>query len=447
MRRGPTRRARCAGAWLARACLLAALVSVPATAAPTVLLVPFAHDEQVSADEAQRVTHAVSLQLDAADAVRPFGEKPLVADPLAGPLDQARTLIARRKFSEARTVLTQAIANATRGDSGATASTVAQAQLTLGALDLRAGNERGARTAFEAAIGIEPSVRLPKGQFPPLVSREVERARARMAHAPRTKVSFDGPSGAEVKIDGRGVGSLPAAQARLTAGPHRLDASSEEGQLTVWFEAAGSTLRLPLVFPPGTGSPTTGLADALGDGLLTDALAQLLSARLRTIGADAALVALVSRHDADLRVEAALYVASHGGFTLLAPVELDGSLRTVDAQALRLVDEVAAGIGSPSEALALPIDLATGRAPQPKDAVAVAPKSATLTPRAAGSPPAALGPAAVTSSEGQGSFFSRVPTWAWIAGGVALAAGAGGATYYAISRANRGPTGTVAATW
>ena len=441
MRRRPRRRAprRLGFAPVLAGCLVA-LLGTDASAT-NVLRVPVVAGPGTTQSEAARIDAALARQLDASESLRPVGEPPPPKDSLAPVLEQARALVGRDRFTQARVLLEGAVGKTLGANEAGAPATVAQAELLLGGLELRAGSERKARDAFEQAVAIEPHIRAPHG-FPPLVERELDRARDHELRRQRTVIGFEGSEGTTIAIDGVSVGTLPAAGASLLPGWHRLDASGDQGTLSLWFDAEGASLHLPIAFPPGSAPPGAGLADALEDGVLTAEFQALLTERCRAASADAAVVGELWRDGSRLRLSAAAFSVERGGFVLLEPLEVDDTFRTIDAQAFHEVVTLGEALVAKAPVAKLPVSLVTGKPPSPKKPEAARPNLTPTTGVASSGAIASGAPAARA-----GSFFSRVPNWVWIATGAVVLVGAGGATWYAVSKANRGPTGTVSATW
>ena len=433
---------------------LVALFGTAAPAATRVLLVPLVAGPGARPNEAARFDAALARQLDAAESLRPVGLPEPPKDQLTPALEKARSLFARERYTQARQLLEAELGKALSANAAGAPATVAAAEVLLGGLELRAGSERKARDAFEQAAALDPHLRAPRG-FPPLVERELDRARAQGQRRPRTELSFEGPEGTAIAIDGASIGSLPGASAPLPPGWHRLDAAGEEGRLSLWVEVQGATLHLPIVFPPGSAPPTAGLADELSEGVLTEHFRALLAERCNGASADAAVIGMLWRGEGQLTLAAAVYSVEKGGFVLLPSLAVDDSFRTLDAEAFREVDAVSAAIRAGQPLLKLPASLLTGGPPSELTAVPLgkAPPAGhtDLKPNPGGtlSPRERVGVRVSTSAPPpeSRSIFSRVPKWVWIASGAVLVAGAGGATYLAVKKANEGPTGTVAATW
>lgn len=125
-------------------------------------------------------------------------------------LDEGRTLYGQAQAADAVPVLEQAVASLLDGMATARSTRdLWDAQVYLGAARLRAGDGRGAREAFEAAVALNPPRSLSAAEFPPdLVERYEDVRRERVALATSVEVSA-GDEGTEVWVNGERRGVAP----------------------------------------------------------------------------------------------------------------------------------------------------------------------------------------------------------------------------------------------
>jgi hypothetical protein len=250
-------------------------------------------------------------------------------------LEDGRTLYAQALPDEAVPVLEQAVSTLRNGM--ATASSTRdlwEAWLYLGASRLTAGDARGARDAFEAAVALNP-LRTPSSTtFPPdLVSRYEDVRREQSAL--RATVRITSPdSGTTVRVNGEDRGEAPLALTDVVPGEVFVTGVSPLGFTA--FEVVNvpeaGRLDVPLRLGPPTLAAPAGTAG--GRARQTAALYQAVGA---SSGADLLLVA----HTSGGQVTAQLYSVRTDTWSTPASTPYVGSSGD---EAARLVSELVVGV-------------------------------------------------------------------------------------------------------
>jgi hypothetical protein len=471
------------------AILLALLVALPAWAGGPLVLIPFAAGPGSSSQDAERFTRLLSEAL----AKRALSWTPVRRESSRGPvhaaLGVARRLYRARQFTQSRKVLEQALIAQRKAPEGFDAEETAAAWVRIGTIDLRKGSDGKAERAMREAMRIAPGYRPPPGEYPPIVARELERARREVSHGAKAWLTVEGPKGARVEVDGRALGRLPGVRVQLPKGEHHLRLLGADGEsFSEWVTLTASTT-LPVYFPP---TPEHEPLPALTGTQVTAAEVTSLARALEARGAKAAVVgALRGGEPGQLVAQAGLVLASGAGVVLVPSVTFGAGASPAQTAVGVLADSLGQAVNSGGATTPPPVELAPRQSAAAKvpftsgtGSVAAAGTGHDASPSSgaggqAGTGPSALAtqptavpsggspgaravrltpthdpgaersalspPAGTEAAGGEGSFLSRVPTWVWIAGGVGVAAGAG-ATVWAVTR-NRGPSATVEATW
>jgi PEGA domain len=121
-------------------------------------------------------------------------------------------------------------------DAGAEAiedfSVIAQCQLRLGAVLLELNRVAQAKEAFTAAATLQTKVEADPARFNPNTVAQFARAQREALQAPSGSITLTGqPEGAQVRIDGRNVGTLPLSLRGLPPGHHWVKVT-DEGHFT-----------------------------------------------------------------------------------------------------------------------------------------------------------------------------------------------------------------------
>lgn len=423
------------------------------------LVLPFTAVRGASGEDAARFTQAVQAQLGLEGLLWVPPAPAPVTRPVHADFVEAQRRYRARRFSQAKASLERAFAALEREPAAFDPQEVASGYVLLAAVELRAGRERHCRRALEQALRADPAYRPPRGAYPPIFERELERARRALRRVPRVALTVEGPEGAEVFLDGKRVGTLPGVRVRVLSGRHHLHLKGAQGEaLSEWISVRGAT-ELPVFFPP---APEQEAPPVLSGAVLTPAFASTLARSLEARHATLAVVGVLSPlAGGELEAHAAVFQVQGATFTAVKPVRFDAAFHAADGEARVLAQRLAEA----ADAHASPVPLPYALVPEPAPTVVAPPAARSALagdrptasrlqpaphprPDAAPRPLASIAatPQPADGAEASGSFLSRVPTWVWIVGGVGVAAGAG-ATYYAVSQHGRPVTGTVEATW
>ena len=91
--------------------------------------------------------------------------------------------VAERDFAGAVAPLREGIRRTLADHANADFARLVRAHLTLAVAELRLGNDAAARDAMDGAVRLDPLLVLPEGSYPPVVERELERAKMRVSRA------------------------------------------------------------------------------------------------------------------------------------------------------------------------------------------------------------------------------------------------------------------------
>lgn len=120
-------------------------------------------------------------------------------------------LDAKAGFAElerAREAFTRALG--ARAEATRAVAELARVHLTAAAFHVAVGNLKGAEVGFEAALGIDPTVRFDAARFSPTMARALDEARGRfLRRVPVVTLVTSQPEGATVELAGAVVGVTP----------------------------------------------------------------------------------------------------------------------------------------------------------------------------------------------------------------------------------------------
>ena len=215
-------------------CALAASAAVAQK--PRVVLVPFTHGETTSETSAQKWNALLVEELRMRAGVLDYVASPptkAAAPGAGGPaarttpspeaiasLEAGKKAFDDLRFEDAVPSLRKGIEGVLADPSTADFALVTDGYVKLSAAQFRMGEEKAAKDSLlELARITAPDFALPAG-FPPVFTREFEKAKKRLDKQPRGRVTVDGPGGATVFLDGRDLGMVPVTEQNVPAGTH-----------------------------------------------------------------------------------------------------------------------------------------------------------------------------------------------------------------------------------
>ena len=313
----------------------------------------------------------------------------------------------------------------------------------------RLGEEKKAQAVLVQMARLNPSYDIPQGQFPPVFFHEFEKIRRRVEHGQRGGLAVEGALGAQVFLDGRPAGTVPAQLMDLPAGGHFLKVEGLHGErLGLAVEVRAGVAHVRAAFPDAVVAAFN-LGAEIKVGPTVDAdLAAAAAKVCASAELDYLLVAFVRRsaeHRAN--VAPALYSASAHGFAKLTPFEVADDGGTPDVEAFHLAEAVAARIQAFGVPEALPFALKANAAADAP--VANGPPETKVRPLEHPSVVVNDGASAELRAQQElhGAQASKSwPWWVWAIGG-AVVAGAAAGGIYAIAQSSKPATGSAAVNW
>jgi len=465
---------------------------------PKLVLVPFGTGEGATEAQSSKFTRLVGEELKNREEIELMSAPATRAEksaPAAAPakksgaaaeatfaLEAGKKALADLKFEEAMTQLKKGIEASLSDPASCDFPAVIDATISLAAAAFRAGDEKEAKQALQNLARLDPNYQLPAG-YPPIFSREFDKAKKKVDKSSKGSINIDGPSGATAFVDGRDLGMVPVLEENLAAGVHYVKVEGTHGEkYGQTVDVKGGTAKVKAAFAGApkekevAGGPV--VEPTIGSAIDSDTRSKV-AAYTKAAGADFALLAYVYRTgDQQLTAGPALYSVKKNGFVALLPVAFDDAVLTATVEAFKIADGVQARISSFGGAAELPLSLVS------KSAMRVAVKSSgkgsgdenvegvTAERKAVKGRPDAertdLGPTdgTVRQLEHKSNLVDDgnppgdgenppggevkkggVPTWVWIVAGAAVVAGAGVGGYFGYKEATKPVTGTVTATW
>lgn len=446
---------------------------------PRVLVLPFLAEAPGDRAVARSFYEALAGELrtrEAIEHVAPGGERPGAsaerrprrgARPSEATFGQARRLMDQQKFAQAAAKLEESISLELAELEQASFSRVREARVLQAVCAFREGNEDQARRALLEVMRLWPAWSPPRGKYPPVFVRELERARERVRAGRRGKLVVKAPRGARVFLDGDDVGEAPVRLSEIPAGTHYVKVAHQGAVHAEAVEIARGAEATVSFTPPQAPEPA-GPGHPRSERVLDEALARRLDVALGAARADAAVLGVVASGEGEgqIVVVAAIYARAQRLFGRFPPIALDAGLTMANVEAFKLADLITVAAQGFSRGVTLPFDLLEGVArpqaladvPAPAEErreeeaeLAAADREADDAPRAPRLTPeaTALDPRAAPLSPGQRERvkIDRTPPWVWwVAAGAGVAAVAGG-TVFVVHEVRKPVSGTVTARW
>lgn len=434
-----------------------------AASKPTVAIVPLTPLEGVSPDAARKVSDALVSELASRQGQLTLLGVPASTRKAAGAgadaqvkalFDEGRARLGDLDFEAAANALRRGLVLARADAAHVDLPSILEAQVSLAVALFRKGEEQEAQDSLLTVVRLAPSYALAEGRYPPIFVREFETARKRALKLPTGTVLIEGPRGATAFVDGRDLGMVPLEEEGLRQGTHWIQVVGAKGERFGQFIDIGkgvTKVKAQFGAAPAASQPLHALPQTLDAGELLK-----LQTLAKNLGAEVLVVGVVQRVGESHRVGLALYSRAEHALRTLEPVSLNSKLEELSGTAYLLAGTVSERVGTRGAAEPLPVTLlpiaraAVVSRPNDrpvKEHVLLQPGSGELRKldRPSVLDPAAPGGASASSSHGANAS-AGIPWWVWVAGGMGVAAVAGG-TAYGLSQAARPVTGTVTARW
>lgn len=426
---------------------------------PSVVLIPLTPLEGVSAQTAQRISDALVAELAGKPSQLSLLGSGASTSQAAGPNPQVKALFEEGKahladlsFERAATALRNGLGLSRTDAAHAELESILEAHVNLAVALFRKGEEKEAQDSLLSVVRLSPDYTLAEGRFPPVFVREFQKARKRAQSLSTASVRIEGPRGATAYVDGRDLGMVPLEEEGLRQGAHYVQvvgaAGEKFGQLV---EVSGGKVTVKAQFSDASSAKAVALAIAPE---VDASLALKLQGIAKSTGADSVIIGVVQKAGEGYLIGTGVYGRSGHTVQSLDPAKLE-SLGQLSSSMYLLGGRLAERVTAPASGQPLPVALlpsvraaVIARAGGPSDTpvrehVLVQPGDGELrkldrTSVLDGAP---------AGGEKRGSEVSSgIPWWVWVAGGVGVAAVAGG-TAYGLSQASRPVTGTVTARW
>lgn len=462
----------------------AASKAIAAERPPRVVVLPFFAERRSDITSARSLSDLVMNELKTREAVQTVGssgpgaparttrgakkKKAWPRRPSDAVLAQGKKALEQQRFAEAIASLNQAIDLELSNLETASFAKVREARVLLAVAFFRQGEEDDARRALFEVARLWPNWELPRGKYPPVFVRELERARDRLRAGKRGKLVVKAPRGAKVYLDGEDVGAAPVKLSEIPTGVHYVKIAHEGALHAEQIEiAAKATAEVKASF--GAREPVAEGADGKraprSRRMLDDDFAKTLDAYLAGVDADAAVIGVLAPDEGGkFLLATAIYSRGQRLFGRFPPVTLDADLGMANVEAFKLADQITVAAQGFAKGVTLPFDLlgspravaaAADEPPEEKkeEEAEVAEVGPDDEPRATNlDPPQNDRSGTAAAAELQRPTRPAVASksgpqwWWWVAGGVGVAALAGG-TVYVVNEVRKPVSGTVTAQW
>lgn len=222
---------------------------------------------------------------------------------------------------------------------------VLDAWLGLAEIHARQGEEEEAEAALAEVARLAPEHDLDPARFPPLFIRTHAKVRAAtLKEAPGVLLVDRTAVGAEVRLDGRVVGTAPARFSGVPAGKHFVRVYREGQGLfgtVVEVQSGGEET----VSPGFTKLGAEGPLELLANNRFTPDAARQVAEAARKAGVEVAVVGVVARSELAVPTVLLGIDPASGNAVRIGPMEFDGDLLNLSIEALKAREalETAAG--------------------------------------------------------------------------------------------------------
>jgi len=454
--------------------LILLLISSAALAdKPKLVLLPLVAGEGASDTAAGKFTSVLTEEFKGRDDVLTLVPAPAAVRAVkAGPkgasnsanaeanawIEAGKTALRNNELEAAADKLKKGIDAAMGDPASADVPLLVEAYVGLAAAQFRLGNQKDASTSLAGVVRLSHDFQL-NSDYPPVFVRELEKARHKLDKLPRTSLSIEGPAGSTAYVDGRDLGMVPVVEENLPSGPHLVKVEGPRGERfgqTVELKSGMSKVRASF---GGDGPAPAGVGDPRLASVIDAAFADRFLGWVQAAGAEFAVVGVVYRTgEQQLTGGLAVYNLKTKGFSVLSPLGFDAEVLTANVEAFRFADEIQKRIDNwpgndrlPANLVTKPTVKAGSAAVAVSDVPLVVPERKAVKPKVTVDAPPEVPPVAVVEQPVNDlppdEVKKGVPVWVWVAGGVALAAGAAVGSYFAISYATKPVSGTVTASW
>lgn len=212
---------------------------------------------------------------------------------------------------------------------------VLEAWLGLAEISARQSDEEGATAALAQVARLSPELELDAARYPPLFIRTFDRVRAKtLKEAPGALFVDASGAGAEVRLDGRVIGTAPLRVQGVPAGQHYVRVFRDGQGLmgaVVNVDSRDETTVRPGFVGGGEESPL----DALANNRFPASMARQVAEVARKAGVDLAVVGVVGRTELAVPTVLVGIEPSSGKVGIVGPLEFDGDLLNLAIEGLR----------------------------------------------------------------------------------------------------------------
>lgn len=239
-------------------------------------------------------------------------------------------------FSKARRTFKRAVdAYMQAGAAMTDVSPIIEVYLGIAESYARQGKEEEADEALENAARLNPEYVLDDKLYPPLFIRTHAKARKRVLKETPGTLEVDGTAvGAEVRIDGRVVGTAPIRITNVPPGEHLVRVFKEKeglfGSAVSVSEGATETVK-----PGFVELGATGPLDQLASNTFTAAAARTVAAEARKEKLVAAVVGVVGKTRAEVPTRLIVIDATSAQVNVLPVMRFDGDLLNMAIEGLK----------------------------------------------------------------------------------------------------------------
>jgi hypothetical protein len=187
-------------------------------------------------------------------AVSVAADSPKAASEANDTLGAGHQALADLKFEEAARLLRKGVEQMLTDPATADHGLINEALVAAAAAQFRLGDEKASQATLTQIARMNPQFSLPEGRYPPVFTRELEKAKKRVEKGPKGGIWIEGPPNAIALVDGRALGPVPVMD-EVPAGSHavRVDGAKGErfGQLVEVKGGSVTKVKATLGLQPG----------------------------------------------------------------------------------------------------------------------------------------------------------------------------------------------------
>ncbi len=345
-----------------------ALAQAPATAAPKLVVVPFATlSGDVPPRAGLKAAGMLSTEFKSAETVQLLDlKRDQKADPHTEAVASARKSVAqavdlrkKRKFRLAEEELNKALALYKANAAGITdIGEVADAHALLSAVQYNTGRDEEGAKSLTAALALAPDRELPLAATSPLFAKVVLDARRALKTAPTGSLHLEStPSGA-VTVDAVPLGGSPLVVKEVPAGTHYWRIALPSGEVLggAVDVAAGKMTRITAAAE--SKDPEARILSALSQNKIDGDLVAAAKDHAQASQADLVVFGALSREGKGLALDAFVFSAASSEVRRLPRAAFDTELLSAGMEFYNLAGNMAKAGGRAGEAVKVPAQVA-----------------------------------------------------------------------------------------